>query len=466
MQSPWNFSELDPNRPVHLAGIAGSAMSGLAIILRKRGFDVVGTDPRASDVRERFQRVGINVHEEQDGRHIPGNAQIVIATAAIPNNHPELQAASKLGIPIITYAEALGGLMAESRGVAVAGTHGKTTTTAMIVSCLKTAGINPGFVIGGFVPSLGTSSDSGQAPIFVAEACEYNRSFLNLSPHVAVITNIEEDHLDVYGDLSAIKKAFLSFASRIPPDGILIYSADCQNTASIIDRLPCQTVSFGVETEADYCARNIRANPRETVFDLHRGDNPVQEIHLPAHGRHNVANALAALAVCRTLDLSIEETARALRSFQGVSRRFDIRGDAGGVIVVDDYAHHPTEISALLEGARERYPNRRLIVAFQPHQSSRTRQLIDRFAHSFNGADLVVVSDIYSVRETEEERNAVHSSQLVEKICALGIRASYVGEIDEAVEYLRGILKKNDLLLTVGAGDVNRIAENILTRLG
>ncbi|MCP4197432.1 MAG: UDP-N-acetylmuramate--L-alanine ligase [Proteobacteria bacterium] len=466
MQSPWNFSKLDQNRPVHLAGIAGSAMSGLAIILRERGFHVVGTDPRASDARERFQRVGIEIHAEQDGRHLPANTQIVIATAAIPHNHPELQAASKLGIPVITYAQALGGLMAEARGVAVAGTHGKTTTTAMIVSCLKSAGIDPGFVIGGFVPGLGASADRGQAPIFIAEACEYNRSFLNLSPEIAVITNIEEDHLDIYGNLAEIKKAFFAFTSRIPANGVLIHSANCQNTASIVDQILCQTVSFGVETEADYAAQNIRADTHETIFDLHCRENPVQEIHLPAPGRHNVANALAALAVCRKLDLSVKKTAHGLHSFQGVSRRFDIRGDSGGVIVVDDYAHHPTEIGALLEGARERYPNRRLIVAFQPHQSSRTRQFIDRFAQAFNGADLVVVSDIYSVRETDEEKKMVHSSELVEKICAQGMRATYMGEIDEAVDYLSGILQENDLLLTVGAGDVDRIAESILTRLG
>jgi UDP-N-acetylmuramate--alanine ligase len=466
MKPPWQFSKLDPTRPIHLAGIAGSAMSGLAVILRQRGFRVVGTDPRASDVRERFQATGIEIHEKQDGSHIPGDAGIVIATAAISDSHPELQAASNLGIPIITYAQALGALMAEARGVAVAGTHGKTTTTAMIVSCLKSAGIDPGFVIGGFVPSLGTSSDSGQAPIFVAEACEYNRSFLDLFPEIAVITNIEEEHLDVYGNLDEIKKAFFSFASRLPPEGLLVYSADCQNTASIIGRLPCQTVSFGVETKATYSAQNIRTGENNTVFDLYCQGSRVQEMALPAPGRHNVANALAALAVCCNLNLSIEKTAHALSSFQGVSRRFEIRGELNGITVVDDYAHHPTEIRALLDGAKERYPGHRLIVAFQPHQSSRTKQFIYQFARSFGNADLVVVSDIYSVRETEEEKRAVHASELAEKIRAAGVRATYVGEIDNAVDYLSDILRKNDVLLTVGAGDVNRIADSILLRIG
>jgi UDP-N-acetylmuramate--alanine ligase len=466
MKPPWQFSKLNPSQTIHLAGIAGSAMSGLAIILQQRGFRVVGTDPRASEVRERFQATGIEIHEKQDGSHIPDDAGIVITTAAIPGSHPELQAAATRGIPVITYAQALGALMAEAQGVAVAGTHGKTTTTAMIVSCLKSAGIDPGFVIGGFVPSLGTNSDNGRAPIFVAEACEYNRSFLNLFPKIAVITNIEEDHLDIYGNLEEIKKAFMSFASRLPPQGLLVYSANCPNTASIIDRIHCQTVSFGVETKATYSAQNIRPNTTDTVFDLHCKEKLVQEVHLPAPGRYNIANALAALAVCHRLNLSIEKTANGLKAFQGVSRRFDIRGETNGITVVDDYAHHPTEIRALLSGAKERYPDRRLIVAFQPHQSSRTKQFIEPFSRSFGSADLVVVTDIYSVRETEAEKMTVHASDLVEKISAAGVRADYVGEIDDAVDYLADVLKKNDVLLTVGAGDVNRIAESILKRIG
>jgi UDP-N-acetylmuramate--alanine ligase len=458
----WNFSNLTAHRPIHLSGVAGSAMSGLARILRQRGFSVVGTDPRAGEMRKRLESDGIIVYEEQDGTRIPPHTEILVATAALPHDHPELKAARQRQIPIVTYAEALGALMDESKGIAIAGTHGKTTTTAMIVSCLKYANIDPGFVIGGYVPGLGTNSSNGTSPVFVAEACEYNRSFLHLNPEVAVITNIEEDHLDTYADLTEIKQVFGQFASHLPPRGVLIYSRQCPNTGSILKETSCESISFGVDDHGTFAARNVRFNENHTIFDLFHDKQRVRNVRMSLPGRHNIANGLAAFAVCHRLGVSLDMVKEALGHFQGVSRRFDFRGEGRGIKVIDDYAHHPTEIRALLDGARDRYPDRRLVVVFQPHQSSRTRLLLDDFAHSFRRSDLVIIPDIYSVRDTEEDKIAVHASDLVAHIGTTGVKAEYLGSLGNVVTHLKRILKAGDLLLSVGAGNVNTVADEIV----
>jgi UDP-N-acetylmuramate--alanine ligase len=459
------LSSLNPDQPIHLAGVAGSAMSGLALLLLQRGFQVVGTDPRAEEVRARLESAGALLFSEQDGSRIPANASIVVTSAALPKDHPELVAASKRGLRVVQYAEFLGALMSEALGVAVAGTHGKTTTTAMIVSCLRSSGISPGFVIGGYVPDLKTGSDAGSSKIFVAEACEYNRSFLHLAPRIAVITNIEEDHLDIYENLDEVKEAFCSFASRLPKDGFLVHSAHCRNTPSILSELSCEKRSFGVEIEACYTGENLRVGPDGTTFDLRMNDDRVGNITLLVHGRHNVANALAATAVCREIGLSTDQIIKGLSGFRGVKRRFEVRGDVDGVTVVDDYAHHPTEIRALLDTARTRFGNRKLIAVFQPHQASRTRLLLDEFAQSFDLADEVIVPDIYSVRDTQEEQRRIHSKDLVNRIAACGKKAKYIAALEDVVEYLLETVKTGDVVLAVGAGNIDRIAGEILSRL-
>ncbi|MCP4602880.1 MAG: UDP-N-acetylmuramate--L-alanine ligase [Proteobacteria bacterium] len=461
----WSISDLNPEQPIHFAGIAGSAMSGLAMLLHERGFRVVGTDPRADQLRAYFEAAGIAVHEQQDGSKIPLDAGLVVTTAALPSDHPELVKAADRDLRIVRYAEFLGALMAESDGIAVAGTHGKTTTSAMIVSILKSAGISPSFVIGGVASDLGTNAGNGSSRVFVAEACEYNRSFLNLAPKTAVITNIEQDHMDIYANLAEIIEAFSMFASTLQQDGVLVHSIHCQNTTPILADLQCRKISFGVETEADYSARNTRTETGETVFTLiHKGIH-LSDIRLNMPGRHNVANALAAIAVCSELDIPVDRIARALSVFKGVRRRFEIRGEAHGVVVIDDYAHHPTEIRALLEGAETRFPGQRLVIAFQPHQCCRTRLLFDEFARSFDRADIVVIPDIYSVRESDKERERINSDDLVKQIIAGGADAKYTGSLDSTVDHLLKILKPDDVLLTVGAGDIDQIVDNLLKRL-
>ncbi|MDJ0762034.1 MAG: UDP-N-acetylmuramate--L-alanine ligase [Myxococcota bacterium] len=458
----FRLSDLNPDAPIHLAGIAGAAMCGLAHLLSTSGLKVTGTDPRADEVRDLLAQDNIEVHAIQDGRHIPSNASLVIATAALPKDHPELVAAADQGIRIISYAAFLGVLMRDRYGIAIAGTHGKTTTASMVAFCLKQAGVQPGFLIGGFSPDLGTSADNGAAPVFVAEACEYNRSFLHLTPKVAVITNIEEDHLDVYADLKDIEQTFAQFASAVGPEGHLVYNADCPNTRSAIADLHCKKTPFSIEGDAAIGARNIRSSPAGMGFDLTESGRSVQQIQMNQPGVHNVSNALAAAATCRLLGLSTSQIAKGFKEYQGATRRFEVRGEAAGVCFVDDYAHHPTEIRAMLRGAREKFGDRRFVAVFQPHQCSRTRHLLAGFATAFSEADVVLIADIYSVRDSTEDRLQVHASELTRRIQETGKPAQYTGSLGETAAYLKTALRPGDVLFTIGAGDVDWIIGHFL----
>jgi len=307
------------------------------------------------------------------------------------------------------------------------------------------------------------SSNYGSSPIFVAEACEYNRSFHQLRPRIAVVLNIEEDHLDIYGDLEGVKHGFYQFIDRIEPGGALVYSANCKNTADILPLIKCDKVSFGIETDADYEARNVEF-VGSTSFNLFFDKKNVAEIELPIPGIHNVANALAATAVCHGEGVPFEQIGAALSKYSGVKRRFEIRGDVDGVTLVDDYAHHPTEIEALLRGARSRFENRRIVVVFQPHQYSRTAKLLSEFSQAFEHADLIIVPDIYSVRDTAEDRKLVHSKDLVSMLSGKGKEARYIGSLEDVSSFLLGELKKEDVLITAGAGDVDRVIDMLLAR--
>ena len=457
---------LDANRPIHMAGIAGSAMSGLARILRQRGFAVVGTDPRAGEANSCLTSLGIPVFEEQDGSRIVGDTQLVIATAALPQKHPELNAARNKGIPIVSYADFLGVWMADSDGVAISGTHGKTTVSSMVVTCLRQAGISPGFVIGGLVPGLGTNADSGDSPLFVAEACEFNRSFLSLSPRIAVITNIEEDHLDIYNGLSEIQEAFSAFVSGLKDrDGLLVYSAECRNSVPVVRKTDCAKLSFGIEAKADISARNIKQDEGAMRFDLYFQGAPKREIRLTVPGRHNVQNALAAIGVCHALGVSFDDAAIALEQFSGASRRFEIRGEANGITIVDDYAHHPTEIRALLQAARARFPGRRVVIVFQPHQHSRTRFFLESLSEALSEADLSLIPDIYAARDSEEDKKTVNSKDLVDKIVTQGKSSYYVGGLENVVGQISKRATPGDVLLIAGAGDIDSIIPQVLQEL-
>ncbi len=463
---PTNIGDLDISRPVHLAGVGGSAMSGLAILLAQRGFTVVGSDHDPGKATlERLIASGVTVHTLQDGSHIPKNTQLVVATAALPSTHPELEAARSRGIPVVKYAGMLGAILDGHDGVAVAGTHGKTTTAAMIVAALRGAGIDVGFIIGGHIPQFSAAKRSVNSDIFVAEACEYDRSFLNLTPRRAVITNIETDHLDIYSDLDDVLAAFSDFTARIPPDGALFHNADCPNTGRILRDPNCRKISLSTRHTADYEARNIRLDSEKTVFELFHRGKAVTEIILTAPGLHNVANALAAMAVCRDLGFEAGELARGIAAFEGIARRFEVKGAVGGTIVVDDYAHHPTEIRALLQGAAARYPSRRLIVAFQPHQISRTGFLFDELAACFSLADLVFVADIFTAREEPDDAKRSKAIDLTVEIRGNGTDAEHIGDLEDLAHRAATALKPGDIFLTVGAGNIYTVAERVLELL-
>lgn len=439
-------------------------MSGLARYLIESGCRVTGSDIVLSDVTERLSQLGAVVYHGHHPKHILPNTNRVVYTVAISNNNPELIAARNLGIEVLKYSELLGLLMKEKIGVAVAGTHGKTTTTAMIAYILEKAGFDPTYVIGGFVPILGGSSKVGRGDHFIAEACEYDRSFHNLYPHVAVITNIEEDHLDYYKDIYEIVVAFRTFARLIPSSGMLVGNVDDERVATILRQTSTHTETFSLKKEeATWNITDLTYQTGRARFSLVCRGRTLGTVSLLIPGMHNVQNALAAAAVTSWLGVQPDVLCRALSSFPGVARRLQVLGALNDVIVIDDYAHHPTEIRTVLTAASQAYPMRRLWCVFQPHQHSRTRILLNNFASAFKLADKVIVPDIYFVRDSEAERRAITAFDLVKKIQETGKEAYYLPTFDDILSFLRENLKPGDVLITMGAGTIGDVAKRFLS---
>jgi UDP-N-acetylmuramate--alanine ligase len=363
--------------------------------------------------------------------------------------------------------------MGGRKGIAVAGTHGKTTTTGMVAYALRELGADPSFVIGGEVPQLGGGSGVGTSDYLVAEACEYDRSFLNLSPRWAIIGNIEEDHLDYYSGLDEIVGAFHDFAKLLPADGFLVYGASSTNIARFIGDVPCRTVACGLETAGDYRADDLRYAGGHSLYRLTtcalpgggQGEERTCEVALDTFGRHNVINSLMAIALLHQLGFPLDDAARAVGAFRGARRRFERVAEAGGICIVDDYAHHPTEIQTVLKSSRVYFEGRRLVVVFQPHQHSRTRFLMKDFARSFQFADLVIVPDIYFVRDSEQEREMVHARDLVRQVISHGGHAVYIPSFAEIEKFLEYNLSPGDVLLTMGAGNVWEIGTHTAARM-
>lgn len=458
----------DPLRAaaVHMIGIGGCGMSGLAAMLLRQGVAVSGTDARTSIVVARLMSEGARITFEQGAQALPANATLVVASAAIPADHPELLEARRRGIPVLKYAQMLGALMSRYQGVAISGTHGKSTTTAWLAYVLREAGLDPNFVVGGTVQQLGGGSGVGNGPHFVAEACEFDRSFHNLRPRFAVILNIEEDHLDCYSNIAEIEASFQTFAAGVAADGRLLLNADDPRCRRMIGAGPAAIETFGLSADADWRAIDLDVIDGTHAFTLiHRGQR-VGRVHLGIAGRHNVMNALAVSALASACGVPLPEVLQRLPGFLGVRRRLELRGQAGGVTVVDDYAHHPTEIRATLEAARERFRPRRLWCVFQPHQHSRTRFLLADFADSFALADYVVVPDIYFVRDTQRDREAVRAEDLVERIRDRGGNAVYIADFDAIVAMLADHVGPGDLVMTTGAGNIWKLADALVRRLG
>jgi len=367
-------------RRVHMVGIAGAGMSGIAEVLLNMGFAVSGSDLQLSDVTERLSALGARITEGHSPEHIE-NADVVVYSSAVRPENVEIRAAHEKHLPTIPRSEMLAELMRLKVGIAVSGTHGKTTTTSMIGAILQRADLNPTLIVGGIVRSLQSGVKMGTGELLVVEADEFDRSFLKLTPTMAVITTIEPEHLDTYTDLAGVQDAFVEFANKVPFYGSVIVCGDEPNIGAILPRLKRPIVSYGLGGACDFCAGNISSSEHHTRFQVRRGERLSGEIELQVPGRHNVLNALAAIAVASELDVPMEVSRAALAEFSGVRRRFEIKGEAGGVIIVDDYAHHPTEVENTLRTARTCWPDRRIVALFQPHLFTRTRDFAADFGN-------------------------------------------------------------------------------------
>ena len=446
---------------IHFIGIGGISMSGLAEILLEEGFTVSGSDSKESPLTKKLESEGAIIHYGQRAENISDGIDCVVYTAAINKANPELMEAVARKIPMLTRAELLGQLMKNYKTpIAVSGTHGKTTTTSMISHILLEGDLDPTISVGGILKAIGGNIRVGNSGTFITEACEYTNSFLHFFPKISVILNIEEDHLDFFKDLEDIRHSFHQFAELLPEDGTLIINAEIKDYAEIYEGLSCNVVTYGTNGCFDYSAKNITYDENGHVaFDLFRRGEYADHIQLSVTGDHNVSNALSAIAVADILGLSIDITKRGLLSFTGTDRRFEYKGEFNGVTVIDDYAHHPTEILATLKAAQHSLHNSVWCV-FQPHTYTRTKALMDDFAKALTLADHVVLADIYAARETDTL--GISSSMLAEKVNALGGCADYFDSFDKIETCLLENCKPGDVLITMGAGDVVKIGEKLL----
>ncbi|WP_317854703.1 UDP-N-acetylmuramate--L-alanine ligase [Chakrabartyella piscis] len=446
---------------IYFIGIGGISMSGLAEILSNRGFTVSGSDMKTSQTVEHLQNQGIVVHIGQKRGNITPSVTQVIYTAAISETNPEWLEAKELGIPMMERAEFLGQLMSEyANSVAVAGTHGKTTTTSMVAEILLAAKTDPTITVGGMLPTIGSNLRIGNSSYFVAEACEYHNSFLHLSPYVGIVLNVEADHLDFFGTLEHIYESFQKFGKKIQTKGVLLVNQTISNLHFLIDNLDCTVEIFGTANGADWVAKNIVHNPDGgNTFDVYYHNEFVTSVLLHVPGMHNIENALASIGAAHYLGIAPEVYTKGLEHFHGTDRRFQYKGEKDGVLVIDDYAHHPTELSVTLAAAKTREKNR-IFCVFQPHTFSRTKFLFDEFANAFGDADEVIIAKIYAAREVDD--GSISGADLAEAIAKTGKSARYFETFDEISDYVKEHCKAGDMLLTAGAGDVYLIGEEYL----
>lgn len=452
---------------VHLIGIGGSGLSAIALVLLERGEAVSGSDRQDSPSLHSLRAAGARVFIGHRAENILG-ASVVVRSSAVPDDNPEVQAAISQGIPVLKRSDFFGSLLAGQKCIAIAGTHGKTTTTAMVAWALTALGEQPGFIIGGVSANLGSNARAGRGAIFVVEADEYDHMFLGLEPAVAVVTNIEHDHPDCFPTRDDYRRAFEQFAGKLKPDGVLLACSDDRGARQLLRDASLQSRtlrSYGLfpwigQARPDYMAVNVAANA-SGGFDalVQRAGEDLASLSLQVPGRHNLLNALAALAVVDCLKLDVRKAARALSEFKGVGRRFELRGEAAGITIVDDYAHHPTEVKATLDAARQRYPGRRLWAVWQPHTYSRTRMLQSEFASALLTADRVLVTEVYAARESAPA-DGFSSREIVEAMQPA--EAVYCATLDDAAAYLDENLRDNDVLLVLSAGDAEQLSKTML----
>jgi UDP-N-acetylmuramate--alanine ligase len=447
---------------IHFVGIGGIGMSGIAELLLNLGYIVSGSDIQTSDITNRLKKLGGTIYKGHAKEHV-GQADVVVTSSAISKGNPEIEAAEQAAIPVIPRAEMLAELMRLKYSVAIAGAHGKTSTTSIVASVLARGGLDPTVVIGGKLKSIGSNAVLGQGDFIVAEADESDGSFLKFSPTIAVVTNIDREHLDYYSDLDAIKDVFLEFLDRIPFYGLAILCLDNEPIQDLIPKMKKRYTTYGMSSQADFQIRDVEFESQKSRFDIYHRGNRLGDIHLNLPGIHSVYNATASIAVGMELDIPFDDIKSALETVEGVQRRLEIKGETNGITVIDDYGHHPTEIKITLKALAENWPNRRKVVVFQPHRYTRTQALFDDFTRAFYQSDLLVVLPIYAA--SEDKIAGISAQALCEGIKAHGHKEVYYArDFDAAVSHLAQILEPGDILLSLGAGDVWKVGMDILNK--
>ena len=454
-----------PFQHIHFVGIGGIGMSGIAEVLANLGFRVSGSDQKKSEVTAHLEELEVEVTEGHLAENV-GDAHVVVRSTAVRDDNPEIIEARRRSIPVIPRAEMLAELMRmKPYTVACAGSHGKTTTTSMVATVLGTAGLDPTFVVGGIVRTYRANARLGKSELMVVEADESDRSFLMLTPMIAVVTNIDREHMDYYHDMEDVRRCFTDFVNKVPFYGAAVLCLDDPHVQAVIPKVERRRVTYGLSAQADISGHDITYDQSfGSSFTVLRGIDVLGKVNLHVPGKHNVYNSLAAIAVGLELDVPFDTIAHALSEFGGTDRRFQFKGDEKGVTVVDDYGHHPTEIKATLSAARMGAPHRRIVVLFQPHRYSRTADLMDEFASAFNNADVLLVTDIYAASEVPIE--GINAEVLTGRIKSYGHKnAEYIGGLEGAAESLRSIVREGDLVITLGAGSVHRAGDQLLALL-
>jgi len=446
---------------VHFIGIGGISMSGLAEILLKENFTISGSDNKESALTTHLEQAGATIFYGQKASNIIEGIDVVVYTAAIREDNEEFKAAKDAGLPMLSRAELLGQLMTNYEiPIAVSGTHGKTTTTSMLSHILLAGEMDPTISVGGILKAIGGNIRVGNSEVFVTEACEYTNSFLNFLPKISIILNIDEDHLDFFKDLDDIRRSFRKFAELLPEDGTLIINGAIPDLHEITDGLRCNVRTFGLDSSMNYGATNIMHNEQgEASFDLVKNGEFVDRVSLSVNGNFNVENALASIAVADTIGISVKTSEAGLKSFTGTKRRFERKGEFNGINIIDDYAHHPTEIIASLKAARH-FPHREMWCIFQPHTYTRTKALFDEFVEALTLPDHVILADIYAAREVNTI--GISSEDVAMALREKGADVYYFPTFAEIEQFCRENCQKGDLLITMGAGDVVNIGENLL----
>jgi UDP-N-acetylmuramate--alanine ligase len=446
-------------RRIHFVGIGGIGMSGIAEVLLNLGYSISGSDISRSETTQRLESLGINVLYGHEPSNL-GDADVVVTSTAIHEGNQEVIEAGKRNIPVIPRAEMLAELLKMKFSVAVSGSHGKTTTTSMIATILADGGLDPTMVIGGKLAGVGSNAKLGDGEIIVAEADESDGSFLTLSPTIAVITNIDREHLDFYSGIEDIKEAFLQFANRVPFYGSTILCSDDPHVREILPEIKRATITYGLSGTSDYRAADVSSGGLASQYKLYRRGDYMGDISIGAPGLFNVYNSLAAVAVALELDMDFSTIQRGVKTFTGVQRRLEVKGVRGGVTVIDDYGHHPTEIRATLEAARKAWTGR-MIVVFQPHRYTRTRELFDDFLDVFDVADYTILTDIYAASEKEIE--GIHSAHLCDGIRGRGNdTVTHISSFDVIVDHLNAFAQPGDFIITLGAGNIWQVGEAFL----